>query len=92
MGKNKEFSALRVSKCNTRVYFQLNTIVPGNLPCYKSSYLFASKGDSSIWISNFVSLIQDHIVPVMPTNVILHQPNVGVRSDQNAMTMSNISN
>lgn len=66
--------------------------LPGNLPCYKRSYLFASKGNGSIWISNFVSFIQDHVVPVMTANIILHQSNVGIRSDQNSMTTSNISN
>lgn len=61
-------------------------------PCCKRSHLFASKGDGSIWIPNFVSLVQDHIVPVMPADIILHQSNVGVRSDQNPVTTSNVSN
>lgn len=55
---------------------------PGNPHRSKRSYLFASQGDGSIWVSNFVSFVQDHVVPVMPANIILHQPNVGVRSDR----------
>jgi len=104
-GKNKKFSALRqnvyfkflrkstrVNKCVTKCREFIKYDPPGNALCYKRSHLFASKGDGSIWISDFVSFIQDHVVPVMPANIILHQSNVGVRSDQNAMAMSNISN
>ena len=62
-----------------------------NLPCCKQPYLFARKGDGSIWISNFVSFIEDHIVPVVSANVILHQSDVGIRGYQNSMTTHNIS-
>lgn len=90
MQRHKErISTLLKSGCLfPKKYYYL----PGNPLYYKRLYLFASKGNGSIWISNFVSFVQDHVVPIMTANIILHQSNVGIRSDQNSVTMSNISN
>lgn len=39
-------------------------------------YLLARKRDGGIWISDFVTLIQNHIMPIIAVDVILHHSNV----------------
>lgn len=42
----------------------------------RPSYLFACDSDACIWVSDFVALIQNDVMPVVFLNVILHNAHI----------------